>query len=146
MQSNNTEHAFYGCLPRILTTIMLFVAVMLLASCRQTRTIVREVPVEVPVYHNTVVHDTVRETVERWVFRDGDTVRKTVWRDRYRSVHDTVHDSVAVPVYLHDTVDNTDHAALAMAEGRLEEARKTSLLGWLAAAALAVVVLLMKRK
>ena len=132
---------------------MLFVVCSHLASCKEERYIVREIPVEVPKVEAMYRTDTVIEIhfIERnnILMTDSskglvDTVRVTVRevRDRYRSVHDTAHDSVAVPVYLHDTVDITDHAAMSMAEGRLEEARRS----WLVAVLLLVVAVLIRMK
>lgn len=95
--------------PGGVVTILAFL-LFLLAACK-TRTVIEEVPVEVPHYvHDTlkVVQketETVHVTDSMWIA--GDTVFK--YRDRWREyvVHDTVYqatrDTIGIPVYITKT-------------------------------------------
>lgn len=83
------------------------VAFFLICGCGGTREVIREVPVEVPVYHTTATHDTIREYHHTTTDRTKDTIYKIEVHEYRHIHHDTVHDSVSVPVYLHDTLTIT---------------------------------------
>lgn len=86
--------------------LYIFIIAVLLTACK-TAEIVREVPVEVPVYHTTATHDTIREYHHTTTTTSGDTVYLTERHDYHYITERAVHDSVNVPIYLHDTITIT---------------------------------------
>ena len=118
----------------------------LICGCGGTREVIREVPVEVPIYHTTATHDTIREYHHTTTDRTKDTVYKIEVHEYRHIHHDTVHDSTAFPVYLHDTIDRTDHAALAREKALRKESQAREIYAWLAVAILVAVILFFIRK
>jgi hypothetical protein len=86
--------------------IYILTIVFLLSSCK-TAEIVREIPVEVPIYHTTATHDTIREYHHTTTTTSGDTIYLTERHDYHYITERATHDSVNVPVYLHDTITRT---------------------------------------
>lgn len=86
--------------------LYIFIIAVLLTACK-TAEIVREIPVEVPVYHTTATHDTIREYHHATTTAKGDTIYLTERHDYHYITERATHDSVSVPVYLHDTITIT---------------------------------------
>lgn len=87
-------------------SLYILILAVALAGCRATE-IVREIPVEVPIYHTTATHDTIREYHHTTATTSGDTIFLTERHDYHYITERATHDSVSVPVYLHDTITIT---------------------------------------
>ncbi len=101
---------------KMFSLIMIVFSVMILSGCRTTRTVEKQVPVQV----YTTKYDTINKIINHHdsvfeldsVYFNGNTVYKVKYRNKYMIHQDTIFksrvDSVDRPVYLTNTVTKTE--------------------------------------